>query len=332
MSTVRAVSCVAVLCLAHILATLQHGSALEAWKAVLEQNTSLQSVLVNIKYLCTYAGLVIPGEAAARLMSLTALCCNHSATWLKWPNVNIVWILLEGGLLLRALKLTYDVIRKKFVQITFTERELTLFKNHFEKHGLSQREFRELLDAGAEWHVWPAVDAQKPSPSRWERTSHALTLEGMVAPKFILIRSGSCSVVHAGVEVARLGAGDLVGEMSFARRISDHLSDAGTKTVSRASVLPVDAVEYVAWPAKQLAQHVFKSVYAKSCLLTIIAAAQARKLDEASSNLRRVSTMVQSSSAASLTMVEASEKVQRISDTTMVQSSSAASLASAADQ
>ena len=55
-------------------------------------------------------------------------------------------------------------------------------------------------------------------------------------------------------KVARLGAGDLVGEMSFARRISDHLSDAGTKTVSRASVLPVDAVEYVAWPAKQLAQ------------------------------------------------------------------------------
>ena len=98
--------------------------------------------------------------------------------------------------------------------------------------------------------------------------------------EFILLVSGKCSVLSRGDAVASLGAGDLVGESSFARRIAA-ASESGSEALATATVVAHGEVELVAWPTHGLASHMAKSSQVKACLMTLIAAAQAAKLEKA---------------------------------------------------
>ena len=60
---------------------------------------------------------------------------------------------------------------------------------------------------------------------------------------------------------------------------------AAPRRPAMASVLPRGPIEYVAWPSERLVKQLAKSSYAKACLLTIIAAAQAQKLEASSVSL-----------------------------------------------
>ncbi len=219
---------------------------------VVQQNSSVDAVLKNVKLLLGYAGLVVAGELAARLTSLLGVCCSYSANLLKMRNANPVVAVLEGGLLLRAIRLTWDVLAKSLVEYSFDAREAALYAEHFERHGLSPREFRALLDAGAQWRRWaPSVDegkegvAARGPPSLWVKPRSALTIEGQPTNQLILLTKGRCAVVHGGVHVASLEPGALVGENSFTRRISGSHS-----VIAKATVMPLGHVEYVAWPMR----------------------------------------------------------------------------------
>lgn len=253
------------------------------WRRLVQQNSTLESYLKNAKFALSYLGLIIPGEAASRLTSLVALCCSHATTWLKWPNVNLLSAALEGGLLIRGGRLAWGALRKALGEYRFTERELRLYTEHFEQLSLSKREYRELLNAGAEWrHSQPASDLD--AQSKWDSIASALTFEGEPAKQLVLLTSGEVTVRHGGVEVAILGAGALIGDSSFARNIRLNLRKEGAAPAI-ATVVPRGRIEYVAWPSRQLAEHMAKSSYAKACLLTMIAAQQADKLEAVSEKL-----------------------------------------------
>ena len=114
------------------------------------------------KELLSYVGLVLKGELSLRLASLAASSCSYATNWLKWPSVNWLVIVLQSGLLLRAGKLTWKVYLKSRQHLSFSERELELYTAHFERHGLTRKEFHELLRAGAEWRKWPDANAADP--------------------------------------------------------------------------------------------------------------------------------------------------------------------------
>ena len=125
------------------------------WEKILLQNANVESMFKNCKYLLNYAGLVIPGEATARLTSFLALCCSHTTLWLKWPNVNMAFVLLEGGLLVRGARVTYCALAKALTKVRGLDaREEYVYSTFFAPHGLSKREVVELLDAGAEWRSY----------------------------------------------------------------------------------------------------------------------------------------------------------------------------------
>ena len=164
----------------------------------------------------------------------------------------------------------------------FTEREAALYHELFEPHALSKREYRELLDAGTEWQscALEPVDGAG-GAAHWSNLSSALTLEGKPSSRLILLTKGRCTVLRGGACVAELHAGDLVGESSFVSLVERSRRDGGA-AVAIATVVPCGGVEYVSWPSRRLASHVAKSSYAKACLLTVIAASQAVKLERAS--------------------------------------------------
>jgi hypothetical protein len=201
---------------------------------------------------------------------------------LRWPNINWPIYIAQVGLLFRAVKLTARVVRQALVEFSLTLREEELYAAHFEEHGLSKREFRELLDAGAEWSSWAPSEGSDARRPGWDKLAGALIIEGKPTQRLLLITKGKCAVICGGVEVAQLGPGNLVGENSFSHRM---MGDAAPRRPAMASVLPRGPIEYVAWPSERLVKQLAKSSYAKACLLTIIAAAQAQKLEASSVSL-----------------------------------------------
>ena len=207
----------------------------------------------------------VRGELHLRLASLAATTCGYSGQLLKWSQVNPVVIAMQTGLLFRAAKLTWRVYRSSRA-LSFTPRELELFEAHFAQHGLSRQEFHELLRAGAEWK---SDDGD---------VGRELTQEGEPVANFVLLTAGRCVVTKGGEPILTIGAGELIGEQSFARRV-DHASTGPNATATVAADGPI---EYVAWSCRGLAQHVERSSHVKACLMTLIAAAQADKLEKTS--------------------------------------------------
>jgi len=228
----------------------------------------------------------VPGELCVRFVGLLALCFAFTTNFLRpWATVNLITFALETGLLLRAMWLTWRVVSDRWRQKFFSERELALYTAHFEMHCLSKREFRALLDAGAEWRSWEP--AEEGHGRHWTKLKGALTMEGKPTRSIMMITRGECVVVKGGVEVGRLGVGSLVGEMDFVLRLSDHMNSQEEQVPASASVIPSGDLSYVAWPKDKLAQHMAKSSYTKASVLTLIAAAQAGKLNATNERVKQ---------------------------------------------
>ncbi|KAL1498736.1 hypothetical protein AB1Y20_014046 [Prymnesium parvum] len=250
--------------------------------ALLRQNATLESALKNASFCLNYVGIVTKGELSLRLTSLLATGCSHATLWTKWPHLNWVQIALQSGLLLRALRLTCRVWEKQ--RFRLTAQELALYRAHLESHGLSQREFYALLQAGAEWRTAGGA-------------GELIQEEGSLVHRFVLLHAGTCAVFSGGTRVSTLGPGDLVGEAAFARAADSgegrrsHRSSSWAKVEqmvrSRASATVVSAgpVEYLAWPMGRLEEALEKSSSAKACLMTMIAAALAQKLRKATKRI-----------------------------------------------
>lgn len=233
------------------------------------------------KEVLSYVGLVLKGEFNLRLASLLASSCSYTTQWMKWPSVNWVVIVMQSGLLLRAGRLTWRVYLKTRERLVFSERELKLYHAHFEELGLTQREYYELLRAGAEWRRWP--DAQGDAGADGARGE--LTTEGRPVESFVLLTAGQCTVSKGGDVITTLTKGMLVGESSFARRVA--VASERSEVCASASVVADGEITYVAWPIRTLAQHMAKSTQVKACLMTLIAAVQADKLEKTSQEVSR---------------------------------------------
>ena len=232
-------------------------------KLVAVRAAKLVTWIAMIEKVVTYFSPMLQHELHLRLMSFIGTGCGFAKTLLQWPKLSFMALALHAYRFLRAGFHTWKVYLASR-PVAFSDRELALYKSRFEPSGFSQREYYELLRAGAEWHSWA------PGQPRCE-----LTTEGEASQKLILLTSGSCSVVAGGQEVASVSAGALVGEGSFARHL-----DSERATLSTATVVALDGpVEYLAWPVKLLEQHVAKNAHAKACLMTIIAHDLADKLD-----------------------------------------------------
>jgi CRP-like cAMP-binding protein len=85
---------------------------------------------------------------------------------------------------------------------------MALYTAHFEKLGLTRREFHGLLRAGAEWRSW--------TPDEAGVEALELTREDQPVTELMLITAGTVEVLRRGAVVSTLGAGALVGEGTFA--------------------------------------------------------------------------------------------------------------------
>ena len=152
--------------------------------------------------------------------------------------------------------------------------QVALYAAHFEKLGLTRREFHGLLQAGAQWRSW--------SPDENGVESLELTHEGEPVTELMLITAGSVEVLRNGASVSTLGAGALVGEGTFARREYHKIEVAPERarrwTLASATVVAHGGpIEFVAWPTQRLARHMATSTRVKACLMTIVASAQAAR-------------------------------------------------------
>lgn len=180
------------------------------------------------------------------------------------------------------------------------------FRAHFKSHGLTKMEFKELLSAGAVWRTWGHEDCQRAPPrcTNTEDDYHVLTAQGLPVTAFCLLTRGRCEVLRGGVVCAVLRPGSLIGETSLVRMsdaatpgasnrptTEDHLDSekqwarCGNVEARRRATATVRAseacgrVEYVAWPIDGLAKHMSSNTHVKACLMTLIASAQATKLE-----------------------------------------------------
>ena len=106
--------------------------------------------------------------------------------------------------------------------------------------------------------------------------------------ELVLITRGHCVVVKGCAVLNTLGPGALIGEGTFARGEARRAIDPRPERLHRAVPLASatvsasdGAVEYIAWPILRLSRHVSKSAHVKACVMTIVAAAQADKLEHA---------------------------------------------------
>ncbi len=152
--------------------------------------------------------------ASCGVMIVSELSVGH------YESAKTLWSLLF--IAINGWRLYLMVIGERAVRFSEEERELyeTIFRN------FTKLEFMKLLRAGQ----WATA-----SPGQ------TLTIQGQPVPAVMLISSGLAEVLIGGRKAARLGDGQLVGEMSFI-----------TGQPASATVTALEPTRYLAWPKESL--------------------------------------------------------------------------------
>ena len=235
-----------------------------------------QDPLLSLSQLLNYVGLATTTELTLRCSSFIAGLCSIGLTLNSDDGINWTILALKIPVVCLAGYSTYLVVAEALIPLSLSPKENTLYLEHFKPHGLTKREFYQLLKCGAKW---------KGQSSTTEATT--LTVQGQGVTEFVLITAGTFVVSVDGEEIAELTPGTLVGESSFVRHVDPgcFVTPVATATVESK---PGSACAYIAWDAKALHVHLnAKNTGLKACVMTIIAAAQADKLELKSKTISR---------------------------------------------
>lgn len=141
---------------------------------------------------------------------------------------------------INIVQITILLLERRPVQLS--DNEQNLYKLVFRT--LTPREVKKLFKLG-QWHT--------------AKKGVTLMEQGSMPDELMLINKGEASVQVDDNEVAKLGAGQFVGEMSYI---------TGNKT--SASVVANDELQYVTWPKQTLRPFLNKHKDLNSALTTII--------------------------------------------------------------
>ena len=253
-----------------------------------------------------YVALACTTELSLRVASFISGFLSYMMTWLS-PSVNWAHVCIQTPLMLLSASIMWRVFCEQ-LEVHLDDREYEIYQRHFDPYGLTKQEFKELLNAGAEWCEHDGKHEERGGGE--EHSSVQLTTEGQPVRQFVLIYQGVFDVVCENERIATLEAGTLVGESSFVRHVDPTTNVSRNDSQKAARADPVvatatvisqqgSAVKYVAWDAKALHAYMRrkageKKSALKACIMTIIAAAQASKLERNSKEIaRRKKTAVQ---------------------------------------
>ncbi len=232
-----------------------------------------------------YVGLASTDEVTLRLSSFIGGMCGYAMTLLNVDGINWAHVAIQTPLMFLAGYSTYCVLVKKCFEHSLNAKELHLFNTYFLPHGLTKKEFIELLHAGVEWREGGGSNSTSSNSSSISSSNSVgnvvqLTTEGETVQHFCLITEGTFVVICDGEEVATLQEGTFVGESSFVKCV-----DSSTPFVHPVATATVRSkqgthVKYVEWNAKKLKNLIKTNSELKACIMTVIAAKQADKLYE----------------------------------------------------
>jgi hypothetical protein len=244
-----------------------------------------QDPLLSISQCLNYVGLATTTALTLRISSFIAGLCSVGMT-LNSEEINWTILALKVPVVCLAGYSTYLVVSEALIPSSLSPKENKLYIEYFQPHGLTKREFYQLLKCGAQWKTTTRTTASATSNDT-ETNTNTLTVQGQGVHEFVLITSGTFVVIVDGEEIAELQSGSLVGETSFVRHVDPgcFVTPVATATVESQS----SDSTYIAWDAKALHFHLNakNGTGLKACIMTIIAAAQADKLEEKSKHISR---------------------------------------------
>ncbi len=206
--------------------------------------------VANVLYLFSY---LVRDILWLRMLTVVAILCLMPYFFFQptplWAPIgwNVVFTAING------FQIYLLLLERRPVKLS--EAEQRLYQLVF--RSLTPREMLKLISL-AEWKT--------------ARAGEVLCEEGVDVDSMLLLHDGRARVLAGGAEVAALGAGQFVGEMSFL---------TGKKTSAR--VVAADEVHYVAWPRDALKEFLGRNVDLNAALQMILGIDLVEKLQPANS-------------------------------------------------